>query len=243
MPSTRCQHKLKAFVERCPEATHWMASSYGRPAPLFAGSLRLLSHAGVQQGDNMGPAGFCFASHDLWESFQDMEELFWQAWYMDDGTVVGSLSCLAKVVEAIQTQGPERGLFLNKAKCVLWGPAAQQEGVRAHPSLQGVTVHPYVPGSGIKVLGVPVEHPAEEGSFTRSLFGKAVDKLENMCSRLTRLPAAHVQYALLRHCLDGCRLNFLTRCSSARHIPSLVQRADGILCQTFGDIVGTPPPR
>ena len=99
---------------------------------------------------------------------------------------------------------------------------------------------PFVPGSGIRVLGVPVEHPAEDGSFTKALFGKAVTKLETMCSTLTRLPAAHVQYTLLRYCLDSCRLNFLTRCSSARHIPTLVERADNILRQTLGDVLGTP---
>ena len=60
------QHMMQAFVDRCPEAAHWMASSYGQPAHLFCGSLRLLSHTGVQQGDNMGPAGFCFATQDLW---------------------------------------------------------------------------------------------------------------------------------------------------------------------------------
>ena len=32
----------------------------------------------------------------------------------------------------------------------------------------------------------------------------------------------------------------MTRCSSARHIPALLQRADSILCQTLGDVVGTP---
>jgi hypothetical protein len=67
-----------------------------------------------------------------------------------------------------------------------------------------------------------------------------VDRLDRMCSKLTRLPAAHVQYTLLRYCLDGCRLNFLTRCSSECHVSALIHRADGILCQTLGDIIGTP---
>ena len=150
------QHMLQAFVDRCPEATHWMASSYGAPTHLFAGQFRLSSQAGVQQGDNMGPVGFCFATQDLWESFQDLEGLLWQAWYMDDGTIIGSLSCLAKIVDAIQSQGPERGLYLNKAKCVMWGPAAQADNLTAFPPLQGIHLAPYAPGTGIRVLGVPV---------------------------------------------------------------------------------------
>ena len=86
------QHMLQAFVDKCPEAAHWMASSYSQPAHLFSGPLRLQSHNGVQQGDNMGPAGFCFASHDLWESFEELEGVLWQAWYMDDSSIVGSLN-------------------------------------------------------------------------------------------------------------------------------------------------------
>ena len=67
-----------------------------------------------------------------------------------------------------------------------------------------------------------------------------MDRLQQMCLRLTHLPATHVQYTLLRYCMDGCRLNFLTRCSSAKHIQAGITRADGILCQTLGDILGTP---
>jgi hypothetical protein len=188
----------------------------------------------------MGPAGFCFATHDLWESFGDLDGILWQAWYMDDGTIVGSLEGLSQVVEALQTQGPARGLTLNKAKCVLWGPGATEAALGAHLGLSGISVVPFVPTSGLRVLGVPVDHPAEDGTFTRTLFGKAVTRLEAMCSRLTHLPATHVQYTLLRYCLDGCRLNFLTRCSSATHVSALVQRADAVLRQTLGDVLGSP---
>ena len=63
------QHMLEAFVKRCPEATHWMASSYGQPAHLICGTLMLEGHCGVQQG-------FCFASHDIWDTFWDIFSAF-----------------------------------------------------------------------------------------------------------------------------------------------------------------------
>jgi hypothetical protein len=188
----------------------------------------------------MGPAGFCFATQDLWESFSDLDGILWQAWYMDDGTLVGTLEGLSKVVAAIQSDGPTRGLFLNKKKCVLWGPAVSPANLENHVDLQGISTMPFVPTSGLRVLGVPVDHPANLGTFTTTMFNKAVTRLEAMCSRLTHLPATHVQYTLLRYCLDGCRLNFLTRCSSMTHTTALVQRADAVLRQTLGDILGTP---
>ena len=92
----------------------------------------------------------------------------------------------------------------------------------------------------MRVLGVPVDFPSEEGTFTKALFGKSLCKLETMCSKLTRLPTAHVQYTLLRFCLDGCRLNFLTRCCNSVHTKSLVRRADAVLRQTLGDVLGKP---
>ena len=117
---------LRAFKARCPQALHWMASSYGRPAHLFCGQLSLLSHSGVQQGDNMGPAGFCFAAQDILEDIGAEEGLLWQAWYMDGGTIIGTMEGLARAAEILLEEGPARGLFLNRAKCVLWGPGRQR---------------------------------------------------------------------------------------------------------------------
>ena len=136
-----------------------MASSYGQPAHLFCGSLRLLSHTGVQQGDNMGPAGVLFCHTGRLGVLLRPGGVLWQAWYMDHVTIVEKMEALSQVVQAIQSQGPERGLTLNKAKCVLWGPGASEDSIAHHPALQGILVVPFRPGSGLRVLGVPVEHP------------------------------------------------------------------------------------
>ena len=146
-------HMLQAFKSRCPEAAHWMATSYGAPALLFSGSQIMMSTSGVQQGDNMGPAGFCLAVHDLLESFDSMEGLFWQTWYMDDGTLVGPLASLERVLQALQSAGPALGLHLNAGKCVLWGPGATAEAVQSHPRLSTFTTRPFTPDSGIRPPG------------------------------------------------------------------------------------------
>ena len=69
---------------------------------------------------------------------------------MDDGTIVGNMAALSQVVTAIQTQGPERGLSLNKSKCVLWGPGTAAENLSRYPALQGISVVPFLPGSGLR---------------------------------------------------------------------------------------------
>ena len=42
--------------------------------------------------------------------------------------------------------------------------------------------------------------------------------MREMCRVLTHLPAANVQYTLLRYCLDGCRLASLLRATPATHV-------------------------
>jgi hypothetical protein len=188
----------------------------------------------------MGPAGFCFAAQDILEDIGAKEGLLWQVWYMDDGTIIGTMEGLARAAEILLEEGPARGLFLNRAKCVLWGPGATEDVVRRLPPLGGMTITPFQPGTGVRVLGVPVEHPADTGAFTKAVLGKAVDSLDTMCSTLSRLPATHVQYTLLRFCLDGWCLNFLGRAASAFHGEAQWSRADGILRRTLGEVLGLP---
>ena len=61
--------------------------------------------------------------------------------------------------------------------------------------------------------------------------------MQEMCRLLTHLPAAHVQYTLLRYCLDGCRLAFLLRTTPATHIGEEVGMSSKPLRTTLGDVL------
>jgi hypothetical protein len=101
---------LRGVRKRFAEGTPWMATYYGKASLLFCGDQVLLSTTGVQQGDNAGPAGYCFGTHDIYESLEDIDGLLWQAWYMDDGTLVGRLSALEEALHRIRVMGAEVGL-------------------------------------------------------------------------------------------------------------------------------------
>ena len=62
--------------------------------------------------------------------------------------------------------------------------------------------------------------------------------MREICRVLTHLPAAHVQYTLLRYCMDGCRLNYLLRATQATHVQREVGVASKLLRTTLGDILG-----
>ena len=121
-----------------------------------------------------------------------MEGLLWQAWYMDDGTLVGRLSALEEALQKIAAMGAARGLQVNFSKCVSWTPALE-EAEAAFPTLNTVHRPLYVPSGGIRVLGAPVVHPEGDGAYSRELFKKSSNQMSEMCRVLTHLPAAHTQ--------------------------------------------------
>src|SRR4051812_23058983 len=72
----------------------------------------IVSSAGVQQGDPLGPLYFCFALNEI----ASLGPVY-QKWYMDDGGIVASVPVLLKVWALLREKGPALGLHLNPNKC------------------------------------------------------------------------------------------------------------------------------
>ena len=94
-----------------------MAFCYGRHTPLYVGDSVILSQRGVQQGDPCGPLGFAWGIQDVLEEVA--AKVSWQAWYLDDGILLGSLDQLTSALCHLRHQFAERGLTINLAKCHL----------------------------------------------------------------------------------------------------------------------------
>ncbi|GJT57615.1 putative reverse transcriptase domain-containing protein [Tanacetum coccineum] len=74
---------------RCPAISRWVEFCYSSPARLYYGEHFLWSSQGVQQGDPLGPLLFYLVLHPLICKIRDSFNLCLQAWYLDDGTIVG----------------------------------------------------------------------------------------------------------------------------------------------------------
>ena len=71
---------------QCPAISRWVEFCYSRPARLYYGGHTLSSHQGVQQGD---PLLFALVLHPLVCKIRDSFNFPFQAWYLDDGTIIG----------------------------------------------------------------------------------------------------------------------------------------------------------
>nr|GEW56779.1 hypothetical protein [Tanacetum cinerariifolium] len=84
---------------RCLAISRWVKFCYSTPARLYHGEHTLRSYQGVQQGDPFGPFLFSLVLHPLVSKIRDFYKLSLQAWYLDDGTIVGDTLVVREVLK------------------------------------------------------------------------------------------------------------------------------------------------
>ena len=91
-----------------------MECSYGARPHLLLSDHTLFSCSGVQQGDPLGPLGFALALHLVVSRINhEAPGLLLNSWYLDYGTLCGSLDDLATALAIIESEGPPQGLILK----------------------------------------------------------------------------------------------------------------------------------
>ena len=117
----------QAVVEECatfsPEILPWVSWCYGSHPLLWHPLGQISSESGVQQGDPLGPLLFALVLHKLISSVDADDEcmdLFYQAWYLDDGALAGNRPAVLRAMHIIEEMGPALGLYINFTKCELF---------------------------------------------------------------------------------------------------------------------------
>ena len=155
---------------RIPSLSSWLECCYGGRPHLHLEDKYISSCSGVQQGDPLGPLGFAVALQPIVDMINSkVPNLKINAWYLDDGTLVGSPSDLSLALSIIEQEGPPRGLRLNRAKSLLFSPSPTSPISNLLP--------PEIPlaDEGFSLLGCPMGPP----SFCNAALLKRVEKVSN----------------------------------------------------------------
>ena len=96
---------------------------------------------------------------------------------------------------------------------------------------------PFVDNSGITLLGVPIDFP---GSMHRTLnhWAVTVDKTIFLLDRLRLFPDGQIQHALLRYCLDACRVVHLQRSTVLQRAGDAPEKLRHALQRAAEDLLG-----
>ena len=112
------RHAIMFIVRKhFPRLARWVEWCYGHDSILCYANWEILSREGVQQGDPLGPLLFSLVLHAVIKSIDTTcPNLILNKWYLDDGVIIGTSSELLKVMEILEKEGPESGLFINLGK-------------------------------------------------------------------------------------------------------------------------------
>jgi hypothetical protein len=203
----------------------WVEYCYSSAAHLFFGTCMLLSAAGVQQGDPLGPLLFSLVLHPLALKIQKaFPNLLLNVWYLDDGCIVGDIADVYAVFQMVQAEGPARGLHLNVKKNEIWWPSR----VSGDPFPAEVD---RVSNEGVKLLGAPIGTK----KFTTDFVRKKLKVLKDVCDLLREVDNAQVELGLFRGCLSFNKINHLLRTCP----PDLLEEALDQFDEHFQSILAT----
>ena len=206
---------LEEVASHFPECLSWAETCYGSSSWLKFGDSTITSATGLHQGDPLAGLLFCLVVKTVVDAIEtEVATLILNAWYLDDGHIIGTTEELARVVDIIVREGEPRGLTLSRAatvqppstpKSVVWSPMSGVGENEQDPLLRGI---PKVrAGDGIVVLGAPVGYCG----FVKEKLEGRVEKVRGVVELLPLLKDPHTEFVLLRSCLSLPQIMFMLR--------------------------------
>jgi hypothetical protein len=212
---------LEQVRSKLPNLYPFMSQCYQDATILSYGKETILSECGCQQGDPLGPLLFCLAIQPLVSSLQSPLN----TWYMDDGTLDGSIDQVMEDVKLIQLAAFNLGLELNTNKCEIF--LLNHNKQEENKSLS--RLHHCLPGARVaqqdewRLLGAPLTNEAIPG-----VLHEKIKALETFSDRLGKLNS-HSGLYLLKNCLAIPKLMYVLRTSPCFLHPNILQIFDNLI--------------
>ncbi|KAL8138237.1 hypothetical protein V2J09_004238, partial [Rumex salicifolius] len=115
-------HAVNRLIEAKRECTQhtgvlcFVSSKVVVPHSLLKWNSLIRAPRGVQQGDPLGLVLFALTLHPLVHRINEVCNLYFMAWYLDDGTIIGDTEVVSDALHLIIKEGPSMGLHLNVEK-------------------------------------------------------------------------------------------------------------------------------
>jgi hypothetical protein len=205
---------------------------YQSQAFLIVGpQLHLRSYSGVQQGDPLAPLLFALVLRDLTLQL-NVNVLKLNQWYLDDGHLSGKIGDILEALSLIEKLGPERGIYLNRAKCVMY---ITQEYVDSGLDFELASDLRLV-SDGLTVLGSPIG----SANYVKDHMTKQVNVLSETMQVSAILEDPQYELLLLRCCSGAPKITYWTRTCDPAIIMDNLHMFDSHVDRTLQHILGSP---
>ena len=222
---------FKAVREHCSKISAFVEWIYSTEAHLvLKGAQGLTSSQGVQQGDPLGPLLFSLVLAELVSRIKVLlPDLDLNAWFLDDGVLIGKSEDIKKVYEFLVSEGPAYGLHLNPKKCVLFWPNVDCGSYWSEfpPELRRTS-------EGIKLLGSPIGSHA----FIRESVSKTILSIRKILDSVAELGDPQTEALLIRACVGFPKIVFHMRCNAASVISEELDEFDRLVDTALMRIIG-----
>lgn len=224
----------QVFIEQVrqhfPSLAQWVEFCYKADSRMLLGNSEFLCKGGVHQGDPLGPLLFSLALHKLiLEVEREVPQLLLNSWYLDDGTLIGSIPDVQKAWAIIRQKAGQFGLQVNASKSEVWWPSRDQNLHNAFPDIPGSGL-----GNGTEILGSAIGDNAYVGDFVN----KKVQKVGSILSQLKLLEHHQSRYLLLKSCMSFAKMNYILRTTPGKNIQDSLEKFDDLILESVEDLIG-----
>ena len=221
---------LHSIRSHCPVFLPYALACYSGASSVHGWVLSAEVFSGVHQGDPLSPLFFSVAVHQAISQASALTSAAY--WYLDDGTLIGSVDQLQAAVSALSASFAPLGLQFNCSKSLIWSP---RSGILPLPA--ALSPFQVVPATlGITILGTPVGG----ASFEECSISTKVESLQVMFDRLLALNNLQAQSQILRSCLGPCKITHLLRTLSPSGAQFLSSLFAPRLRDAWESILGSP---